>query len=185
MDKYYYMVAQLPTLVFDREPVMDIKAFLEEAGKWLSRRDLKVLMIADVFGLKPVTQGPTVLKEYQTFEIRFRNALAEWRRTRRSGEELRMPGFPLSLVKEGNPLDVEKNLLKYRWDFIEAMEGGHDFDLELIILYYLKLQILQRLSVFDGEKGIAAYDGIVSAAMEDKDTSTKIFEGTAEKQPAG
>ena len=176
------MVAQLPALVFDREPEMDVPAFLEEAQKWLRRHDLKVLMDVDAFELKLISKGPAVLKAYRAFEFGLRHALAEWRRSRKSGEELRMPGFPLSLVKEGHPLDVEKNLLKYRWDFIEAMESDHDFDLECLILYYLKLQILQRLGAFDQEKGIAAYDDIVAAVMKDKDGLTVVPEGSAAVQ---
>ena len=57
------------------------------------------------------------------------------------------------MLKEGNPLDVEKKLLQLRWHFIDELEFGHYSDVDFFILYYLKLQILQRLWQFDKERG--------------------------------
>jgi len=178
MDKYYYMVAQLPTLVFDRDPGMDIPTFLEEAGKWLSRRDFDALKDADLNDLDTEKGETKTLRSYRDFEHSLRYRIAAWRRSMRGGEALRRPDFPASLVKEGNPLDVEKKLLRHRWNFIEAMETEHDFDLDFLILYFLKLQILDRLSRFDAKRGIASYDDIVGAEYVAGDPSSS---GSTEK----
>ena len=61
-------------------------------------------------------------------------------------------------MKEGNPLDVEKKLLRIRWELLEAEEAEHHFDLGYLILYYLKLQILDKLSVFDQDAGMETYN---------------------------
>jgi hypothetical protein len=154
MDKYYYLVAQLPTLAFDRENPISISTFLEEAEKWLSARDLKTLKQARLDASESEKNLPGIFRRYREFESRFRRELGEWRRSLRDGSETRPETFSPSLVKEGNPLDVEKKLLARRWEAIGEEEKDHHFDLGILILYYLKLQILQRLSVYHKEKGM-------------------------------
>lgn len=157
MDKYFYMVSQLPTLMFDRENPITTAAFLEEAGKWMSGRDLKVLKSVRLFGEKVQGKAPTLLRLLQEFEDTFRNELGQWRQAQREDGDYKPETFSPSLVKEGNPLEIEKKLLKVRWDKIESEESEHHFDLGLLILYYLKLQILDRLSVFDKELGMEKF----------------------------
>ena len=41
MDKYIYLVAQLPALVFDKPSYMTSARFLEEADKWMGRQGKK------------------------------------------------------------------------------------------------------------------------------------------------
>ena len=99
-------------------------------------------------------------QQYKEFEYQFRNDLALWRKSLRTGQEYKPTSFPPSLVKEGNPLEIERRLLNRKWDYIEGLEQDHHFDLEFLILYYLKLQILHRLSVFNKEKGMETFQNI-------------------------
>ncbi len=160
MDKYYYIVSQLPMLFFDKETFMTIEYFLQESAKWLSSKDYEVLSRIDINDISLEKMGPKLWLQYREFEYEFRNDLALWRKSSQVGQEYKPNSFALTLVKEGNPLEVEKRLLKRRWDFIEALEQGHHFDLEFIILYYLKLQILQRLFQFNKEKGMITFQNI-------------------------
>ena len=52
-----------------------------------------------------------------------------------------------------------------RWQFIENLEGGHIFDLEALILYFLKLQIQKRLFTFNKEKGEAIFDELSAITL--------------------
>ena len=79
MDKYYYMVSQLPMLQFDREPAIDGEKFLEEAQKWLSRRDYRVLSRIDMRDASVSRTGPACWRVYRVFEQRCRKDLALWR----------------------------------------------------------------------------------------------------------
>lgn len=160
MDKYYYMVSQLPLLYMERPSPMSIKEFMGEARKWLNPRDYAALARIDLFDTSVDEDGPRLWREYKRFEFDFRSDLSLWRKAHREGEEYKPESFPLSLVREGNPLEVEKKLLEHRWNFLEEKETEHHFDLEFLILYYLKLQILRRLSLFDSEKGMAAFQEI-------------------------
>jgi hypothetical protein len=156
MDRYYYLVAQLPGLQFEREPLISGEVFLEEAGKWLGRSALETLRQVHLYDLSPEPTPSALYNRFKAFERDFRAELAGWRRALREETDLKL-SFPSSLVREGNPLEVERKLLKYRWDRLEEEERGHYFDLETLIVYHLKLQILARLAGYDGERGFRVF----------------------------
>jgi hypothetical protein len=161
MDKHYYLIAQLPMLSFDREMPVSVEEFLRTSRRWLSRRELRWLALANLKRYEPEQRGPRVWQDYQQFEYRFRTDLAAWRESRRSDQEYKPTGFPVALVREGNPLEIEKKLLRHRWITLDAMEKEHHFDLGFLIIYYLKLQILQRLTLFRKEEGREVLQQIV------------------------
>mgnify|MGYP006311978107 CR=1 FL=1 len=165
MDRYYYTIAQLPMLFFDRTPDIDSEMFLEEAEKWLTPRDYAVLSQAGYATMQPIKRGPGVLKRYIEFERSFRTELVQWRRAEREGQEYKPRSFPETLVKEGNPLEIERKMLRYRWDMITELEWDHHFDLDFLVLYYIKLQILERLSLFDKEKGLELFQKISKVSV--------------------
>ena len=111
MDKYYYIVAQLPLLSFGKTPSMTSDAFLAETGKWLSSRDQKFLSGIRFTDTRLHKKGLRAWYDYRLFEHRFREEIGLWRQSSNKGEEYKPSLFPLSLVQEGNPLDVEKKLL--------------------------------------------------------------------------
>lgn len=166
MDKYYYFISQLPSLSFDRPSSMNIPMFLEEAEKWMSKRDYRLLTTVRYEETAPEKPIHKLWQAYRDFELQFRSDLVRWREEKRKGRELKRLSFPVTLVKEGNPLEIEKNLLLYRWQFIDALEGEHHFDLGFLILYYLKLQILNRLTKFNKEDGAQIFEDTVTAALQ-------------------
>ncbi|HEX9935249.1 MAG TPA: DUF2764 family protein [bacterium] len=156
MSSHYYLVAQLPMLFFDRVPGITISNFLGEAEKWMSPADFSMLRgvrLGETDPLKPVSG---LARTYGAFEKQFAGELAEWRKARRNRQETK-PSFPQALVREGNPLEVEKKLLLYRWRAIEEYAVGHHFDMDILSAYYLQLQILDRLSLFNKEKGMQTF----------------------------
>jgi hypothetical protein len=157
MDKYYYLVSLLPTLYFDKEPEISADYFMQELEKWTSKRDFNLLSSLDIKNVSCERSDPSVLQQYKRRESAIRNDLVTWRREKRAGREHKPGSFASSLLKEGNPLVVEKNLLRLRWDFLSERDLDHHFDLETLVIYHLKLQILQRLAQFDKEKGLENY----------------------------
>ncbi|MBD3387279.1 DUF2764 family protein [candidate division KSB1 bacterium] len=157
MDKYYYLVSLLPTLYFDKEPEISADYFMQELEKWTSRRDFDLLSSLDIRTVTQERSDPLVLKQYKRRELAIRDDLVTWRREKSSGREHKPASFASSILKEGNPLIAEKNLLRLRWDFLSELDLDHHFDLEALIIYHLKLQILQRLAQFDKEKGLEKY----------------------------
>ena len=160
MDKYYYVVAQLPLLYADKEPTITSDAFLEEAEKWLSSTDYAILSNARYDATDIGISKPKLLKDYVEQEYTFRTELAAWRKAQKDGVDYKPESFNVSLIKDGNPLQVEKALLQRRWDKISAVEPDHHFDLEFLILYFFKLQILEKLSLYNKEKGLEIFQKI-------------------------
>jgi hypothetical protein len=157
MAKFHYLVAQLPTLFFDRDPGISVADFLREAEKWMGEGEFQAF--SSIRFDDPVVSEtePELLRAYREFEFDLRTDVALLRRARAAGVEYKPVYFPLQTVKEGTPLEVEKKLLRLRWDFLEDKTVGHNFDLQEIIAYYLKMQILERLGSFDKEKGKQTY----------------------------
>ncbi len=153
MDRYYYLAAQLPTLFLGKKSSITIKSFLDEAVKWLTKKDFKQLAQIDIEDTSRKKISVKIYKQYQNFEYLLRKDLADYRRSVKKDNELKKTTFPDELVKQGDPLTIEKKLLQYRWDYIENLAKEHDFDIDAIVLYFLRLQINGKLSVFDKEKG--------------------------------
>jgi hypothetical protein len=166
MEKYVYFTAQLPMLFFDRETWISITDFLYEAQKWLSPADRRILTDVSIDTSVADKHNIAVLQEYQIHEYALRSELQQYRLARRKGQEYKPSLFPLALIKEGNPLDVEKKLLDLRWQLLEELAFGHYADIEFLCLYYLKLQILERLKKFDLEIGREKFKTYTELAYE-------------------
>ncbi|MBO8131294.1 MAG: DUF2764 family protein [Candidatus Marinimicrobia bacterium] len=157
MDKYYYFVAQLPYLHFDKETYMNIELFFNEGLKWLSNKDYNVLKSINIneYQIKPY--DPEIVKKYKQFEYELRLDMANYRRAKKMSQEYKTKYVPSGILRESTPLEIEKALMKARWDFIDELEIDHHFDLEKLITYLLKLQILERLFTFNKEKGFEKF----------------------------
>ena len=149
MDKYYYLTASLPLLKFTEAPLITREDFTAEAEKWLSGEDFFILICA----IREI-RGENLLRGYKEFEYSTRDELALFRTARRQNIEYKMRKDLSGIIQEDiNPLEIERKLLLLRWNFLEEQEIEHCFDLDFLIIYYLKLQILERLASFNKEKG--------------------------------
>lgn len=157
MDKHYYLLAQLPTLSFGKEPGMSIDRFLSEAEKWLGAGDYKTLSSIDLLSVAIEKGDRADLKRYKKFEHALRMDIAAFREAQRKETEFKPASFPISAIKEGNPLEIETRFMEFRWQFLDDMEREHHFDFTKIIIYFLKLLLLQRYFTFDKDKGLKKF----------------------------
>jgi len=157
MDKYYYIISQLPTLFFGKESTISINYFLEEAQKWMTPRDYEVLSQVDMNEFSIDKKTHPVFFQFKLFESQIRTDIALWRKAQKQDQEYKPSNIPVSALKEGTPLNVETRLMELRWNFLEEMEREHHFDLGYLILYYLKLQILRRYFTFNKEQGLEKF----------------------------
>ncbi len=157
MDKYYYLVSQLPHLTFLQEPPIKREYFLEEARKWVSLGEFLILSKVDINDFYLDKRDPELLREHKMFEFSLRNQLALFRKSKKEGQAVKL-SKELSFLGEANPLEAEIELLRMRWESIEEKEKEHYFDLEFLILYFLKIQILERLATFNKEKGQKVFE---------------------------
>lgn len=170
MDKYYYFVSQLPSLQFNQKAQIDRAAFLEEAEKWLTESEFKVISQIDIDDFFETNAEPLVLAEYKSFEKVLRSEIALWRKAKKENKSYQPKAeigkFVSNLAISGqSPLEAEINLLKFRWRFIQERVPEHNFDLASLILYFLKLQILERMFSFDKVKGTTRFDQLAEVKL--------------------
>lgn len=170
MDKYIYFATELPMLSFGMEKYPAIEFFMEEAEKWMNESDLAVIKTVrlDDYDRR---SAKGMYKDYLDFEYALRYELAEFRKAAKNGYEYKSNLLSPSVLKGENPLDKETDILKLHWDWLEEKEFSHYSDLDFICIYYLKLQILERLATFDKDKGAEVFSSVVEKSIEQDDVA--------------
>jgi len=104
------------------------------------------------------------LDSWFRFNQNLRNELA-WARALRAGKDplLHIRGSrayePLFIdvvaqaAKAPDPLASEKLLDRFRWQCLDGLLYGHYFDIEVLLVYAFKLQILERYQEIESSKG--------------------------------
>jgi len=158
MDKYYYFVSQLPSLQFNQSLKINRVSFLEEAKKWLTDSEFKVISQVALDDFSKASGEPQVLSDYKSFEQDLREEISLLRKARRDNKSYQSKPEMMSAISGQSPLEAEINLFKLRWKFLQEKVLEHNFDFSSLILYFLQLQILERISSFDKEKGTNRFD---------------------------
>jgi hypothetical protein len=138
--------------------------FLDYTARHLSGKDFFALNNSS---LTPSEERKTTQKALETwkhFEISLRNELVNIRAKKLGkdghayfrGEYVPDP-FIAAMVAEAageeTPLEVEKRIDTARWEKLEEIEKQHFFDLHFLIIYFLKIQILNKWDNIKAEKG--------------------------------
>ncbi|MCD6337656.1 MAG: DUF2764 family protein [Candidatus Marinimicrobia bacterium] len=171
MDKYIYFAAEMPGLKWDSEQLISKENFLEEAEKWMTSADYASLS-ETLVNRYDAQNKSSMYNDFLLFENEVRTELAEYRRAAKEGYEYKFLHLPAQLIKDGNPLDIELKLMKYRWDWLEEREFGHYSDSDFFVLYYLKLQLLQRVASFKKELGEEAFEKLIKQNLENTDEAS-------------
>ncbi len=171
MDKYIYFAAEMPGLKWDSEQLISKENFLEEAEKWMTSADYASLS-ETLVNRYDAQNKSRMYNDFLLFENEVRTELAEYRRAAKEGYEYKFLHLPAQLIKDGNPLDIELKLMKYRWDWLEEREFGHYSDSDFFVLYYLKLQLLQRVASFKKELGEEAFEKLIKQNLENTDEAS-------------
>ena len=166
MAEYFYMVSSLPFLQFKEPPLIKYKQFLKDCSMWLSTGDRVQVTHAriDIENILLEEVSNKVLWDWIIFENSLRNELVK---LRASHVGVRAEGFLRTHIesdptvifrvreaaKEPSPHKAEVSLLELRWNFLENLEVSHYFDVTALIIYSLKLQLLERKVLFNVEDG--------------------------------
>ena len=78
-----------------------------------------------------------------------------------------VPSLVEQALRDPSPLKVEMHLLETRWQFLTDSESCHHFDLTVLMIYGLKLQILERMQKFDEEKGERVLNRIYERSFDE------------------
>jgi len=153
MNNYYYLVASLPSLDFKDSPRVGKDVFLRECGKWLSPRDMETIRAAKISYSEKNENDAKIISTWKMFDEELREMLSAERFGRKRGEQHQSARALSEALREGTPLEKEIKYEKIRWDFLEEQGKQHFFNIDRLVIYFLKLQILERLSNFNKDEG--------------------------------
>jgi hypothetical protein len=157
MPAYYtYLISSLPMLNFSAKPPFSLEDFFTKCRNLIPEKDFEILTSVcqeDSFTLN--TQRINSLEQWVNFETTLRNELVRARAVRKKIDPLKFLRLPDSPQAEISHLammayrsisifEAEKILDQGRWNFLEALNLGHYFDFDSLLVYGLKLKILER-----------------------------------------
>ena len=143
-------------LSFASRPPFSLEEFFAKCKGLIPEIEIELLRNAcykEVSFLNATATG--ILGKWANFEIGLRNELARARARRKKVDVLkfiRLPDAPeahivhLAMIayRSTSILEAEKILDQARWNFLESLSFGHYFDFDFLLVYLLKLQILER-----------------------------------------
>ncbi len=164
---YYYFGASLPVLTFAGKLPFTVAEFLEDAQRQLTPGDARLL--SGLLSGDHITTGNSVLQKVFEFERSLCNHVAVFRAQKNNrdpqtvirGEHVVNPEM-VQLVKSAadaaDPLDGEKKISRARWKFYDNLMVGEFYTPAFILLYGLKLKIVERYHHIASPKGREKYE---------------------------
>ncbi len=171
MNRYYYTVASLPMLFYEEDLSLSIPTLLEMSVIDLADEDYRLIENAgmrDLDGGDPTCQA---LEAWRAWEGTLRNELVKVRAqtkgyeaekyVREGPEAFGVERVAREAAGDSSPLAGEDTLNRARWAFLDDLETGHHFDMEKLVVYFLKLQLLERKALFNTEKGTEKFEELI------------------------
>ena len=165
-SKYYYLVSSLPSLQFNERPGILKEEFLSECGKWVDLPEFKILQGVDTDSAKTPFNSKQILRQWKMFDISLRDDLSIARKIIQDATNEKLPDSMLSVFNKETPFLMEKEFARKQWVMLDELELGHYFDINILIVYFLKLQILERFAVFNKDEGMRAFQGVCETTCE-------------------
>ncbi len=143
-------------LHFGQKAPLSYAKFLEGCRGLIGEEEIFILSaLQDVDWSACAPADTPLLKAWRVFEVALRNELVRLRSARKqtdAGRYLRHDGWwdpwvaqvALNAVRNPAPLEAEKILDEERWKKLDELCLGHYFDFDVLVVYGLKLLILER-----------------------------------------
>ena len=195
MGAYYFLMAQLPSLVYEQGLPMSSAAFKSLARELMSAGDAKLLDFCTLdpeplYDTRGETQSAAADKTKAAYSepaketsSAFINRWKEWERALRlnlargRAQKLKRelhdaPVFPETAVAAAktamaidSPLEAEIFLDNARWNAISSFAGFDVFSESAAYAYLLKLLLMERRIAFNAEEGSIEYQGLYAAIL--------------------
>ena len=178
MDNYAYIIASLPVLNQEDHPEHFVaEEILAEIREQLSARDNSVLdlllegydpdKLDAEFYRRALAHGNRFIREWFRFDLDLRNATVAFLNdslgrpegqdlvllTEREAEEFPEEEAVQQVLNRADLLQRERGLDDLRWQKVDELTAMDVFDLELILGFVAKLQIIDRWLKLDPESG--------------------------------
>ncbi|HLV33224.1 MAG TPA: hypothetical protein VKY57_16775 [Chitinispirillaceae bacterium] len=172
MSNYYYLASSLPILFFHHGlPFISFKTFIDDCKRLMKPGDYAQLSIADLNSDHYYDNATGTFKAWQNFNFALRNELVRQRAKKLDVDPQQFirpyytdPSLAETVkdnIEDFTPLQAELHLMELQWIVLDYLQSGHMFDLDFLIIYALKLQILERKASFIFETGKERFDHVI------------------------
>ncbi|MCU4154733.1 DUF2764 family protein [Carboxylicivirga sp. A043] len=160
MSNLVYLMCSLPSLKFGQVPPISMEEFTADAKSQLSAKHFKKLEPVDIYQATD-SEGKVSLKRIAVMLDEMKEDMAELRAAKAQRRTPGLTRFPVTVV-HANPLEREKLIMRWQWEELDSIVAGEAFTLTEIMVYKLRLQILNRLNSFDNERGSQVLASVVN-----------------------
>lgn len=172
MSSYYYLVATLPMLRYEDVSPMSHEAFLELCHGNISDSDYQLVRSAVLSAVGGDSPKHPFLRKWNQFRDMVVKELNDQRarklelggdRYRNEGDkEYRITETVRAALSAADPLQGELSLMQLYWKYLDDLGGLHTFDIEALLAYAVKLQILERKGRFSLQDGNSEFKRLFS-----------------------
>lgn len=159
-----YLISSLPTLTCGCVPPISEEEFMHDVAMQLSKNAINMVNCADI----KTTNWESLVGKLSSFVDLMSDLQKDKAAIRTAKKQKQAPKvgtLPKTVVNE-NPLDREKSIMQMQWDELTSLEAGDPFSFNHVLIYKLKLQLIQRLHSFDSQKGAAIFASVVNPQKE-------------------
>jgi hypothetical protein len=189
MAHYYYLLSSLPMLTFGETPPLTDDDFMATC-----RSMLEATLVEALEAVTPEPEhipGSPAEQAWQVWETHIRNTLAKQRAAALGKDPaawLRAEAdvFPgdrrraEAAADNADPLTREKELDRLRWSRLDELAVGHDFDFDALVIYRLRLLILEKWRRRSPETGLEQRDALIEEGVKQADRQCVAVDGRAE-----
>ncbi|WP_430812567.1 MULTISPECIES: DUF2764 family protein [unclassified Carboxylicivirga] len=160
MSNLVYLMSSLPSLSFGQVPPITMDEFTHDAKNQLSARHFKKLEAVDAYQM-PDAGGKHALQRFSRLINKMQEDISEIRTARVHKRTPGLAHLPRTVIT-ANPLEREKLIMRWQWEELDTIQAGEMFTLTDVMVYKLRLQILNRMNSFDAEKGSQVLASVVN-----------------------
>lgn len=170
----YYLMSSLPILEFGSKLPLSSDVFLGECQHWLTGGQYEI--IRQVMKSDAVATSQKTLRLWRAFYESLTNE-AVWLRASELNIDPQefLSAQPqqadpvvidvlVAALKAGDPLTAQQMIDRLCWQKLDELELRHFFDLDQVIVYGLKLKILERYGEIASNKGRVKFDELKADA---------------------
>lgn len=168
MASHVYLVASLPTLLPHPARRLSVDEFLALCRRHLSSRDFERLAGAQIEDHETPPATP-VYAAWRAFDADLREQLLllragalGWNAAEfsRRDQPVLVTEPVRAAFEASDPRGAERALFQLRWRFLDELDRAHFMRWENLVVYTLKLQLLDQLLAASQERGEHALDSI-------------------------
>lgn len=167
MASYYYLIPSLPELSTNADIPISYEQFLDQCQGTVSKDTYELL---EGLSLNS-TKGPLVDKWAEVYGKLTKEL--NYQRSTRLGKDYIAPdkedtiaNIVNSALNAKNPLEAEKILLDFEFEYLDSLVGMHYFDDHVLFGYAIKLKLLERQNCFDHDKGQNEFKNLFDEVQE-------------------